>query len=735
MSKLHCVCFGLLLTLPVFACGQQNSSQTTQAGVPQKAGPAFVPPKGLISLDVVVTDKSGKPVSGLEPWDFALLDNGQPQKILSFQTFDGVTTRPTPPAELILVIDAINMPHPQAASAEKEVARFLLQNGGHLAQPVSIYLVSAGALSVTSAPSTDGNALAAQIANKKNLRVIWQNKIDASMNFFLATQGMIYQSQSALTALGAIVLEERRKPGRKLLVWIGPGWPAGVNSFDWITEFSTRMREARIALYSVTSWPYRVGDLPYQNVLQGVQSAQQVSSDYLARALTLEVLATQSGGRVLDPDKDLAGLIEKCAQDEPAFYTLTFDPPRTGLVDEYHGLEVHVGKPELAARARTGYYDQPSYYDQPNPEVQRVTVSQLEQLLEKAQGRPDAEGARQISTLELTERLSDTKFSSLKTRIPGTKARAALVALADASAFLAPPAEEIPATPPPELAEQQLMLSRTIHYLANTIPKLPNFFATRTTARYEEPPLTDEQTWKLAMGDRLLHFVASSSATLLYRDGAEVVDAPTARGKKQKKEENVLTTRGTFGPILGVVIQDAAHGQLEWSRWEQGAGGPRAVFRYVVPWEQSDYEVTFCCIADGDGTDVFRRLTGYHGEIAIDPDSGAILRLVVQADFEPNQPLLRSNILVEYAPVPIGGSPYICPTRSVSLSRGRSLVQIHEWGQAFRVYGPFQTMLNDVTFGDYHMFRSEARILPEYEPVPEEQNGTPGSTAAPKPKP
>jgi VWFA-related protein len=735
MSKLQYVCLGLLLTLPAFACAQQTPSQAALAGAAQKARPAFEPPRGLISLDVVVTDKLGKPVSGLEAGDFTLLDNGQAQKMVSFQAFDGITAWPNPPAELILVIDAINLSSQQASFAELEAGKFLRRNAEHLTQPVSIYLVSAGALLATSAPSTDGNALAAQIANKKNLRVIWQNKVNANLGDFLALQATSYQGQSALTALGAIVLEERRKPGRKLLVWIGPGWPAAVNSFDWITEFSTRMREARIALYSVTSWPYRVGEFPYQNYLQGIQSAQQVSSDYLAQTLTMEVLTTQSGGRVLEPDKDLAGLIEKCAHDAPAFYTLSFDPPRTGIVDEFHNLEVQVGKPELTARTRTGYYDQPSYYDQPNPEVQRVTVSQLEQLLEKAQGRSDAEGARQLSALELTERLSDTKLSSWKTRLTGAKTRIALVALADASVFLAPPAEEIPATPPPELAEQQLMLSRTIHYLANTIPKLPNFFATRTTARYEEPPLTDGQTWKLAMGDRLLHFVGSSSATLLYRDGAEVVDAQTAKGKKQKKEESVLTTRGTFGPILSVVIQDAAHGQLEWSRWEQGAGGPRAVFRFVVPWEQSDYEVTYCCFAEGDGTETFHRLTSYHGEMAIDPDSGAILRLVVQADLEPNQPLLRSNILVEYAPVPIGGNPYICPTRSVSLSRGRSLIQIHEWGQAFRVYGPFQTMLNDVAFGDYHMFRSEARILPEYEPAPEEQNATPGSTAAPKPKP
>src|ERR1039457_240705 len=111
MSKLHCVCLGLLLSLPVFACAQQHQSQPDLAGAPQKAWPAFVPPKGLISLDVVVTDKWGKPVSGLEAGDFTLLDNGQAEKMVSFQAFDEIAALPTPPAELILVIDAINLQH------------------------------------------------------------------------------------------------------------------------------------------------------------------------------------------------------------------------------------------------------------------------------------------------------------------------------------------------------------------------------------------------------------------------------------------------------------------------------------------------------------------------------------------------------------------------------------------------------------------------------------------------
>jgi hypothetical protein len=67
--------------------------------------PATVTGDGLVRLDVVVTDKSGKPIAGLEPRDFTLLDDGLPERILSFQAYDGITTRPDPPVEVILVID------------------------------------------------------------------------------------------------------------------------------------------------------------------------------------------------------------------------------------------------------------------------------------------------------------------------------------------------------------------------------------------------------------------------------------------------------------------------------------------------------------------------------------------------------------------------------------------------------------------------------------------------------
>jgi VWFA-related protein len=97
------------------------------------SSPATDAVQGLIKLDVVVRDKSGKPVPGLGAGDFTLLDNDQPQKILSFQAFDGATARPDPPVEVILVIDTLNLQSQQIPLATSEAERFLRRNNGHLA--------------------------------------------------------------------------------------------------------------------------------------------------------------------------------------------------------------------------------------------------------------------------------------------------------------------------------------------------------------------------------------------------------------------------------------------------------------------------------------------------------------------------------------------------------------------------------------------------------------------------
>jgi hypothetical protein len=80
-----------------------------------------------------------------------------------------------------------------------------------------------------------------------------------------------------------------------------------------------------------------------------------------------------------------------------------------------------------------------------------ISVAELEQRLASDRGKPDVEVAQQLSEFELTERLSTTALARLKSNSAGTKTSQELKILADQSAFLLPPAAEIPPNPAPDL--------------------------------------------------------------------------------------------------------------------------------------------------------------------------------------------------------------------------------------------------------------------------------------------
>ncbi len=679
----------------------------------------------MISLDVVVTDKSGNPVTGLRQQDFTLQDNGQPGKIVSWQAFDGVTAEPDPPVEVILVLDELNLPATLVSAENDEARNFLQQNHGHLAQPVSIYRITKDGLSASAQPSLDGNLLADEIAHRSEPRTIWRAQMVSQSIGRLAKDGALHSKLQSLVALGSIAIEERRKPGRKLMFWLGPGWhfenAVGIGAFDFLTELLTRLREARIELWKATEWPYfsangqpaLLGDVVFPDDLTDL-TPEKVSLINLA----LYVVATQTGGGVLSTRNDLGALISKRVEQASKFYSLTFDPPPTNKVDEYHDLKVEVSEPNLTVRTSIGYYDQPVFYDQPPAGIERVTVAQLEQAVQKMHANSDAAVAQRLTNMDLTERLSTARLPTLQALLKGKKSQRVLIALADESVFLALPADEIPSTAPPDEATQRQMISRTVDYVNKTIPKLPNFLATRTTVQYHQPPLEPGETWKTAVGDQSLHPVETSKAPVHFLNGKEVVGGEGTRGKPQKP--GILDTVGTFGPIMATVVVGATspNSVLKWSHWEKGVNGPQAVFSYRIPQATPRFFVGFGYLAN-DLVFPFSEKVPFHGELAVDPASGAILRLTVQADLEPRLPLDRSGVMVEYTPVVIGEKTYICPARSVSMSRQRRIMDIDEWGETFKVDAPFETLLDDMVFDKYHIFRSTARMLPGYTPVSE----------------
>jgi hypothetical protein len=188
-----------------------------------------------------------------------------------------------------------------------------------------------------------------------------------------------------------------------------------------------------------------------------------------------------------------------------------------------------------------------------------------------------------------------------------------------------------------------------------------------------------------------------------------------------------LSTRGTFGPILQIVqIVLKTPGSVTWEHWESGVSGRRAVFHFGFAGNPSA-NLVGCCFPDSHGESHIGISTSSHGEIAIDPSSGAILRVQMEYDLDGFIPSKRSDVMVSYGPVEIDGNIYILPLRSVNIARGRTIVRLPQWNLGFPTWGPYETQMNVFTFDGYHMFRGNARMLPGFDPQPEK--GSKGSTA------
>ena len=694
MHKSLRVAAAVLLCIPALGFPQQNSTPTGTPARPA-ATPWSATEEGPIKVDVEVTDRPGKPVLGLTKQDFTILEDGHPRSILSFHSFNTSSDLTDPPPEVILVIDAVNQSSDVLSYAEQETGKFLRQNGGDLADPVSLAFVSNGGLETETEPSTDGNASAA-----------WLDRLKANTIPSGAPEtAEELQRRFELSTLQTISIAERaaQRPGRKLLIWIGRGWviPDQANRrnrkddqqayFKEIVELATRLREARISVYNISrpadpSGPASPRADFDEASSEGVKSVGQAE----ARDLSLGALASASGGEVRKPDNDLAGLITACIEHANSFYTLSFDPPASDHVDEYHAMHVLVARQNTVTRTRTGYYDEPTLA------VRFVTVGQLEHIAELAQEVSDAEAARQLSRPVLNERLSSPMLSNLKATLRGRKAQQALVALGDASSFLPLPVAEIPANASPNADEQRVIISRTVDYLHNTIPKLPNLFAARTTAHHEQAPQKTGQggtpsspAWRLA---------STSDEVVLYRDRKEVLETRSGKTRNLSSGKRNFVVTGVFGPILSMAVNDAGPDKLTWSHWEQGETGPLAAFQFAVPKSRSHFETSYHSLFAEDADQVISERIGYHGEIAIDPENGTIFRLAVMADPDPSTRIVRSDVMVEYGPVEIAGRTYICPVRSVAISREQT-------------WAIDSTFLNDVSFSNYHVFRPTARIL------------------------
>lgn len=367
--------------------------------------------------------------------------------------------------------------------------------------------------------------------------------------------------------------------------------------------------------------------------------------------------------------------------------------------------------------------------------AKRVTVVQLEQTLASdfASHRADAEIAHRLGDFELSERLTDATLDRFAKNLSlGPRTALALQLLADQSAFLEPPPSELPATGNPDAATQQRMMDLARGYVVRIWPHLPNFFVTRTTARFDDSPeVLQKGDWPVRAG---MHLVATSTRNLTYRDGQEILDQATETGVSNiaappVPQERGMTSRGEFGPELTIVLTDTARGTVTWSHWEQTSSGLAAVYNYSVPKAAAQFEVSYCCVREDAPSQrrelrygnqargapavvatapanakLFQATPGYHGTLSIDPNTGAILRITIEAELKSDDPISRAATVVQYGPVAIGDQRFILPIRSLAFSMEQPAFSGHP-------QDPPTLLVNQTTFTHYHRLGATIRML------------------------
>ncbi|MBI2678757.1 MAG: VWA domain-containing protein [Candidatus Koribacter versatilis] len=254
----------------VLACLTAATPAFGQTAPPQDQSAAtFQAESNLVLVPVVVADRSGKHISGLQQSDFVVQDQGKEQKIVSFEEVKqapGQMTKPQRPGEYtnavdagsargmtIIVLDQVNTPFLDQAYARAQLLKFLAQHI-NANEPTALITVGRKGVRVIHDFTTETAVLLAALkrvsartdnltashatadttvatigvgANAQSVMVetsaldAFYRGTDGSYGAFQLTQAI----ELTLSALMHLAIGMEGIPGRKSVIWATGGFP------------------------------------------------------------------------------------------------------------------------------------------------------------------------------------------------------------------------------------------------------------------------------------------------------------------------------------------------------------------------------------------------------------------------------------------------------------------------------------------------------------------------------
>lgn len=228
----------------------------------------------------------------------------------------------------------------------------------------------------------------------------------------------------------------------------------------------------------------------------------------------------------------------------------------------------------------------------------------------------------------------------------------------------------------------QALVSAATTYALRYSKSLPNFVCMETTQRSIDKD--GHGDWKLQ----------DSYAELLRYDGhgesRTLLTSKEQRGMGENGPDTSLPfSTGELGGLLNLVFQPGSKTSFEWQGVARLGSESAQVLRYVVSPKNATMGLR------ESRSRVFN--VGVHGLVYVDPTTGGVRRITLEADNIPPQCLFHFvTMMVDYEFVTIGAHDYLLPMRAaLSLRRGNK-----------------RTELNEIAFRDYRRFASQVKILP-----------------------
>ncbi len=343
-----------LLPFTTFALAQTMHSPT----LPKAAPTTTAPTVHVMHLDVDVDDKSGAPVTGLTQSNFTVLDNNEKPAGLQFKAVGPGQGK----LEVILVMDAVNSSFQTVSYEQQQLEKYLKKPGVKLPNPTSLAYITDKGAEIQKGFTQDPTQL-----NQALL------KISTGLRFITRNTGYWGNDErysTSFKALDQLITYCTQLPGRKVLIWVSSGWPlmSGVRTeldgtqekevFKQIVAESSYMRYARVTIDDVNPRGLNsslLRDYYYQEFTKGVSKL----SDVYLGDLGLQVLAEQSGGKVIEADNDISSSVAQLMDTTASWYEFNFPMPPTTQPDTFHSTVVKVDAPGAKTYTRVGYYDQP----------------------------------------------------------------------------------------------------------------------------------------------------------------------------------------------------------------------------------------------------------------------------------------------------------------------------------------------------------------------------------------